>query len=72
MGQRLSHMWGGSGDAGGVLLDGTIKGLEATKDFIVAAAPVPGLSIALNVTIELLKKIQVSSILHTIFVPKTE
>ena len=65
-------MWGGGGDAGGVLLDGTIKGLEATKDFIVAAAPVPGLSIALNVTIELLKKIQVSSILHTIFVPKTE
>ena len=54
------------------MLDGTIKGLEATKDFIVAAAPVPGLSIALNVTIELLKKIQVSSILLTILIPKAK
>ena len=72
MGQRLSHIWGGSGDAGGALLEGTIKGLEATKDFIVAAAPVPGLSIALNVTIELLKKIQVSSIPLTIFIPKAK
>ena len=65
-------MWGGGGDAGGVLLDGTIKGLEATKDFIVAAAPVPGLSIALNVAIELMKKIQVSSIPLTILTPKAK
>lgn len=41
------------------VLDGTVRSLEATKDTITAAAPVPGLSIALNVVIELLKKIQV-------------
>ncbi|TFK84886.1 hypothetical protein K466DRAFT_601651 [Polyporus arcularius HHB13444] len=40
------------------VLDGTVRSLEATKDTITAAAPVPGLSIALNVVIELLKKIQ--------------
>ena len=65
-------MWGGGGDTAGVVLDGTIKGLEATKDFITAAAPVPGLSIALNVAIELMKKIQVSSIPLTILIPKAK
>ncbi len=41
------------------VLDGTVASLEATKDAITAAAPVPGLSIALNVLIALLKKLQV-------------
>ncbi|RDX41060.1 hypothetical protein OH76DRAFT_1475953 [Lentinus brumalis] len=40
------------------VLDGTVASLEATKDAITAAAPVPGLSIALNVLIALLKKLQ--------------
>ncbi|TFK80315.1 hypothetical protein K466DRAFT_605443 [Polyporus arcularius HHB13444] len=40
------------------VLDGTVASLEATKDVIIAAAPVPGLSIALNVLIALLKKLQ--------------
>ena len=65
-------MWGRGGDTAGIVLDGTIRGLEATKDFITAAAPVPGLSIALNVTIELMKKIRVSSILLSILIPKAQ
>ncbi|KAI0690021.1 hypothetical protein C8T65DRAFT_817501 [Cerioporus squamosus] len=40
------------------VLDLTVKGLEVSKDAIIAAAPVPGLSVALQVAIELLKKIQ--------------
>ncbi|KAI0688207.1 hypothetical protein C8T65DRAFT_835039 [Cerioporus squamosus] len=40
------------------VLDGTVTSLEATKDAITAAAPVPGLGIALNVLIKLLKRIQ--------------
>ena len=41
------------------LLDGTIRGLEASKDLVVSAAPVPGLGVAIDLTVELLKKIQV-------------
>ncbi|TFK85918.1 hypothetical protein K466DRAFT_525109 [Polyporus arcularius HHB13444] len=40
------------------VLDGTVISLEATKDTITAAAPIPGLSIALEALITLLKKIQ--------------
>ena len=41
------------------MLDLTIRGLEVGKDTISAAAPVPGLNVALDVLIEVLKKVQV-------------
>ncbi|KAI0686341.1 hypothetical protein C8T65DRAFT_747435 [Cerioporus squamosus] len=44
-------------EAAVTVLDLTVKGLEASKDTIAAAVPVPGLSVALSVAIELLKKI---------------
>ena len=44
----------------GEALEAAIKGLEESKDLITAAAPVPGLSVVLDILIEVLKKIQVS------------
>ena len=44
---------------GDAILDTTVKTLEASKDVITSAAPIPGLGVALNLTIEVLKKIQV-------------
>ena len=43
----------------GTILDLTVRGLETGKDTIAAVAPVPGLSVALDVLIEVLKKVQV-------------
>ena len=55
---RLKHLRlpSGTGDA---ILGATVKSLEASKDVITAAAPVPGLGVAFNLTVEILKKIQV-------------
>ena len=57
--QRLSHLWANKGETIGTVLELTVRGLEVSKDAITAAAPVPGLGPALDVTIELLKKVQV-------------
>lgn len=58
---RLSTHWSSSkiGAAAGNILDLTVKGLETGKDPIIAAAPVPGLSVAFDVLIGVLKKVQV-------------
>ena len=53
-------------DAVDTALTITSKGVEASKDVITAAVPVPGLGLALNVTVEILNKIQVR--LHPVYV----
>ncbi|TFK84875.1 hypothetical protein K466DRAFT_588532 [Polyporus arcularius HHB13444] len=40
------------------VLDAAVKGLEVSKDVITAAAPIPGLSIALDLLVATLKKVQ--------------
>ncbi len=47
------------------VLEVTVKGLEASKDAVVAVALIPGLSVAFSLIIELLKKIQVSTTHHS-------
>ena len=54
--QKHLSLPSGTGDA---ILSTTVKTLEASKDVITSVTPVPGLGIALNLTIEILKKIQV-------------
>ena len=58
----LSKLHLRKGEAVDTLLRAAIEGLEASKDAITAAAPVPGLSIVLDIVTELLKKIQVRPI----------
>ena len=57
--RRLSHLWANKRETIGTVLDVTVRGLEVSKDAITAAAPVPGLGPALDVTIALLRKVQV-------------
>ena len=59
LGEKITQLWGRRGEAAESLLDGTIRGLEASKDLVVSTAPVPGLGVAIDLTVELLKKIQV-------------
>ena len=57
--QRLSHLWNNKGETIDTVLEVTVRGLELSKDTITAAAPVPGLGPALDLAIELLRKVQV-------------
>ena len=54
---HLKHL--SSSETGDAILSTTVNTLEASKDVVASAAPVPGLGVALNLTIEVLKKIQV-------------
>lgn len=62
MGQKLSLLLDRKGQIVDSFLEVTVNGLEASKDVIAAAAPVPGLSVALNITIEILKMAQVRAL----------
>ena len=54
---RFTHL--SPSEIGDAILSTTVDTLEASKDFIVSAASVPGLGIAFKLIIEVLKKIQV-------------
>ena len=56
--EKITQLWGRWGEVAESLLDGTIRGLEVSKDLVVSAAPVLGLGVAIDLTVELLKKIQ--------------
>ena len=56
---KLPRLSSRTRDTARTILDLTLRGLETGKDTIVAAAPVPGLGVALDVLIALLQKVQV-------------
>ena len=39
LGEKNTQLWGRRGEVAEDLLDGTIKGLEASKDLVVSAVP---------------------------------